>query len=260
MFDDLTHRTKQWLRYQKTARTKYYLHSPFVYSFYTKFIAASSSIETKEIELQFFKAKKDTTPLQIHDYGAIPGHFTKRVQDIAKRAAIEPRFGALMHRWLKQDSMYFVLELGTSLGFGTAYMASAKPDLEIYTIDAAAEVQAFAKSLHYKLGLKNITYIEGQFDHVLPPLLYDIPRIDFAYIDGNHTEEATLRYFEWLKPKLHEQSVVVFDDIYWSVGMTAAWEKIKLDDTVNLSIDLYRQGWVFFNKEKIAKEHFVLRF
>lgn len=61
-------------------------------------------------------------------------------------------------------------------------MASAKPDLEIYTLDAATEVQAFSKSLRHQLDLKNITYIEGQFDIVLPPLLKEIPRIDFAYI------------------------------------------------------------------------------
>jgi predicted O-methyltransferase YrrM len=260
MFDDLTHRTKHWLRYQKTAKTKYYLHSPFVYSFYINYIEGAPTDEIQRIERQFLKAKNDPTPLQIQDYGATPGHYTKRVLDIAKKAATEQHFGALMHRWLKQDSMYFVLEIGTSLGFGTAYMASAKPDLEIYTLDAATEVQAFSKSLHHQLDLKNITYIEGQFDIVLPPLLKEIPRIDFAYIDGNHTEEATLRYFEWLKPKLHEHSVVVFDDIYWSRGMTAAWEKIKADTSVSLSIDLYRQGWVFFGKEKLAKEHFVLRF
>lgn len=260
MFDDLTHRTKHWLRYQKTAKTKYYLHSPFVYSFYTDFIEGAPSDEIKKIEQQFFKATNDSTPLQIQDYGAMPGHYTKRVLDIAKKASIEKRFGALMQRWLKQESMYFVLELGTSLGFGTAYMASAKPDLEIYTLDAAEQVQAYAKSLHNELGYKNITYIEGQFDQTLPHLLKDIPRIDFAYIDGNHTEDATLRYFEWIKPKLHDHSVVVFDDIYWSKGMTAAWERIKADKSVSLSIDLYRQGWIFFSKEKLAKEHFTLRF
>jgi hypothetical protein len=42
--------------------------------------------------------------------------------------------------------------------------------------------------------------------------------------------------------------------------MTRAWNKIKADDTVTLTIDLYRMGWVFFRKEKLAKEDFVLRY
>jgi hypothetical protein len=51
----------------------------------------------------------------------------------------------------------------------------------------------------------------------------------------------------------------VFDDIRWSDEMTLAWEKIKNHPKVNVTIDLYSMGVVFFRKEQ-EKEHFVLRF
>jgi hypothetical protein len=108
--------------------------------------------------------------------------------------------------------------------------------------------------------LNNIKYINDTFDVALPKVLAEIPRLDFAYIDGNHTEEATLKYFHLLKEKCDENSVLVFDDIYWSEGMTRAWDNIKADKSVTLTIDLYRMGWVFFRKGKLAKEDFILRY
>jgi hypothetical protein len=78
------------------------------------------------------------------------------------------------------------------------------------------------------------------------------------FIDGNHSYEATMRYFELSKPFLNNESMVVFDDIYWSKGMTRAWEQIKADPQVKVSIDLFFVGLVFFRKEQV-KENFKLR-
>jgi hypothetical protein len=50
------------------------------------------------------------------------------------------------------------------------------------------------------------------------------------------------------------------DDIYWSKEMTKAWQEIKQDTNNTLTLDIYRMGFVFFGKEKLAKEDFVLRY
>jgi hypothetical protein len=39
------------------------------------------------------------------------------------------------------------------------------------------------------------------------------------------------------------------DDIYWSEGMTKAWQAIKKHPDVTLSIDIFDIGIVFFRKE-----------
>jgi hypothetical protein len=54
------------------------------------------------------------------------------------------------------------------------------------------------------------------------------------------------------------QACMVFDDIYWSEGMAAAWTEIKADPAVTVSIDLFHFGLVFFRKES-PKENFVIR-
>ena len=78
------------------------------------------------------------------------------------------------------------------------------------------------------------------------------------FIDGNHQKEATLSYFEKLLPTVHNDSVMIFDDIHWSKGMEEAWEEIKAHPKVKVSIDTFQWGLVFFRREQ-EKEHFVIR-
>ena len=72
--------------------------------------------------------------------------------------------------------------------------------------------------------------------------------VDFAFLDGNHRYEATAAYFRQLLPFTHEHSVLVFDDIHWSSEMRSAWEVIRQDPAVTISIDLYQFGIVFFRQ------------
>ena len=81
-----------------------------------------------------------------------------------------------------------------------------------------------------------------------------------VYIDGNHTYEATLRYFNLLLPQCTANTVLIFDDIYWSKAMTDAWTTIKQNEKVRLTIDVFQLGFVFFRTERLAKEDFVLRY
>lgn len=98
-----------------------------------------------------------------------------------------------------------------------------------------------------------------EFNHVLVSTLKKIGIPELVFFDGNHTKEATLRYFEACLQFIAERTVFVFDDIYWSPGMKEAWEVIVSHPEVRTSIDLYRLGVVFFDK-KIAKQHFVLKY
>ena len=81
---------------------------------------------------------------------------------------------------------------------------------------------------------------------------------DMIFIDGNHQKEATLSYFENLLPKAHNDTIFIFDDIYWSKDMTEAWEAIKKHPKVTVSIDTFFWGFVFLRTEQ-AKEHFTIR-
>ena len=74
----------------------------------------------------------------------------------------------------------------------------------------------------------------------------------------HHDKLATIAYFEALLPNIHNDSLIIFDDIYWSKGMTEAWEYIYNHDQVTVSIDTYYFGLVWFRKEQ-PKQHFTIR-
>jgi predicted O-methyltransferase YrrM len=81
---------------------------------------------------------------------------------------------------------------------------------------------------------------------------------DLIYFDGNHSQQATLQYFEDLLPTITNHSVWIFDDIHWSTDMEATWEVIKKHPKVTVTIDTFYWGFVFFRFEQV-KEHFVIR-
>jgi hypothetical protein len=68
-----------------------------------------------------------------------------------------------------------------------------------------------------------------------------------------------LHYFNLAITKATENSLFIFDDIYWSEEMIEAWEIIKADPRVSITIDLYFIGLVFFKKGQ-AKENFTILF
>jgi len=82
----------------------------------------------------------------------------------------------------------------------------------------------------------------GRFEETLLPALHKLGHADFVFMDGNHQKLPTLEYFRQIKPFLSENSVVILDDIYWSKGMAEAWELLKDDAQVTLSLDLFHQS------------------
>jgi predicted O-methyltransferase YrrM len=83
--------------------------------------------------------------------------------------------------------------------------------------------------------------------------------VDLVYIDGNHRKAPTLDYFSLLKKYSHNDSVLIFDDIHWSTEMEEAWQIIKTDPEVHVSIDVFDFGIIFFRSQQV-KEDFVLKF
>ncbi len=101
--------------------------------------------------------------------------------------------------------------------------------------------------------------MEGNFDKTLKPTLSSIDKLDWVFIDGNHQKEPTIRYFEQCLEKCTSDSVLLFDDIYWSKGMAEAWENIKQHPRVSVTLDLFQVGIVFI-REGQSKQDFWIRY
>jgi predicted O-methyltransferase YrrM len=256
----------RYLKYYLTASNGkgHGVHSPFVFEFITKVLNddrhfyAYQSIENLRQLLLL-----DDRQLVIEDFGAgsrIKKSNTRKVRDIARSSLKPKKFGQLLFRIVDHYAPTTILELGTSLGVTTAYLASAKIGSAVITMEGAKAVAELAQANFNKLNLPNIRVVKGNFDETLPALLAETPMIDLAFIDGNHRYEPTVRYYRQLLPAVHEYSVLIFDDIHWSKEMEQAWEEIKTDPNVTISIDLFFIGLVFFRKENKVRQHFAIRF
>ncbi|RTQ49996.1 class I SAM-dependent methyltransferase [Hymenobacter gummosus] len=253
----------RYIRYWLRSGNAHGLHSPFVFSLYLDVICHTGAFYPfHNIELRRAALRRDTRRLRITDYGA--GSQTgagreRAVRDVARHAAKPPRLAQLLFRLVNQRRPRTVLELGTSLGLTTAYLASAATQARVLTFEGCPETAAVARETFEKLELRNVELIEGNFDETLPAALAQLTEpLDFAFFDGNHRYEPTLRYLEQCLPHATADSVFVFDDIHWSAEMEQAWEAIKAHPAVTLTVDLFFIGLVFF-RQNAPKQHFTLR-
>ena len=254
------HRLTKFLQYQKRAKSKYYLHSPFVYQFYLNVLEGTDIEAFNKLKYQHSSLLNSQEIVQIEDMGAIPGSTHRRVADLARTASMPDYYGKVLYRLVQYFNPSNILELGTCLGIGTSYLASPSSSATVTTIEGSENLSALAKRNFAGWILGNITTIQGNFDTVLPNLLTSSSHFDLVFIDGNHRYEPTLRYFNLLMGHLQAGSILVFDDIYWSREMTDAWQAIKADSRLSLTIDIYRFGICFLRHENLAKEDFVLRY
>ncbi|MGO7983643.1 class I SAM-dependent methyltransferase, partial [Rhizobium johnstonii] len=82
-----------------------------------------------------------------------------------------------------------------------------------------------------ELGLSEVGSVRvGEFGATLDDAIRDLEPLDWAFIDGNHVEEATVSYAETLLHHTSSEALLVFDDINWSEGMRHAWSRIVADD------------------------------
>lgn len=185
----------------------------------------------------------------------------KRVSRIVKNTAISNKFGRVLYNLVSYYQPQNILEFGTAAGISTLYLSLPKTEnSQLITMEGCAELATVAHSNFKKAHVsKDIQLLTGNFDSVLPLAMNRMPHIDLAYIDGNHTKDAMLDYFNALLPMVHNDTIFVFDDIHWSKEMTEAWNKIRNHEQVTLSIDLFRMGIIFFKKE-LSRQLLILRY
>lgn len=257
-----------------TRYLKYYLtasngkghgtHSPFVFDFITQVLNNRNHYYAYDsVEALREKLKLNKEIIQVEDMGAGSGSTksnTRSIASIAKHAAKPKKYGQLLFRIVNHYQPYTILELGTSLGITTSYLALGNQQANLVTIEGSKAIAEKALENFAYLGVNNVKLVQGNFDRILPKTVEALAKIDMAFVDGNHRKKPTLDYFEQLLPVMTESSVMVFDDIHWSADMEEAWEQIRGDKRVMLSIDLFFLGLIFFNPAFKVKQHFTIRF
>ena len=239
------------------------VHSPFVFDF-IKFVKNDRKQYDcyEPIEAIRKQLLQDKKVIEVEDFGAgstVIKTNNRVVYKMAQSSLKPKRFAQLLFRMVQYYKPAVMLELGTSFGITSAYIAKGNVAGKLYTLEGSPSIAAIARNNFEKLGIKNIQLIEGSFDKTLQPLLSSLQQIDLAFVDGNHKKEPTLHYFDELLKRSTDQTILIFDDIHWSREMEDAWAIIKNNDAVTLSIDLFFIGIIFLRKDFKVKQHFSVR-
>lgn len=251
---------KNYILHRIKARGRHSLHSPFVFDLYESCVSDPAKSSFKEsIEKIRKDLLADHSTIKIEDMGAgsrVNNSAQRKINQVAKhslKSAKEAQFLACLCQ--KIDARK-IIELGTSFGITTAYVAKNNPQAQLHSVEGSPEIAAIAKVNLKELEISNTTIYQGNFDVVFPELLKEV-EADIIFIDGNHSKEATLRYFEMALDHINKKGLIVFDDIYWSIGMTEAWQSIIKNSRVSISIDFFHLGVVSLN-EDYTKQDFKL--
>jgi len=275
----LLHQGISFLRHLGRAGDAHAVHSPFLFELYLRVERAAkprltgrpwladaqkqAAIEAlwKDIERERKRLLASQEMLAITDLGA--GSLVSRARE--RRLGSIARSGLLPRSWGRRLAALRyslpagpVLELGTSLGITTSYLASVSKEHPVVTLEGCPNTLAEAGKVWAKLGLQDrIRPILGDIDETMAEAVQQGP-FSLVVLDANHRSGPVRRYFEQILPYLHPEGCIVLDDIYWTPDMTAAWQALASDGRVRQSVDLYRQGWLFFRPGQ-ARERFVLR-
>jgi predicted O-methyltransferase YrrM len=257
------YRVSSWLKHHLTAWNTggEGVHSPYLFEWVRMVMSDTHAYniwsDIEKVRLQLLASDE---VVDFVDYGSGKRvlnsrvHDVRRVRDIAKGSLAKKKYAQMLFRlvnWLghqlrEGNGGLTIVELGTSFGVTTAYLAGVDKNDKVYTYEGCEAVAKIAKENWKILGMNNI---ESRIGEIREEKLYsDIKNVDVAFIDANHTYEATLKYFDVLASKVHEKSVIVVDDIHYTEEMEKAWIEICGDDRVTSTIDLYQMGLVFFDQ------------
>ena len=273
-FRTALYRVGSYLKHQLTARHTggHGIHSPYLFEWVRMVMADDNSYyawaKIEEIREQLLRDEREVTFV---DYGSgralssSPADANKRlVKDIAKGSLAQKKYAQMLARlvrWLgsanpqylskrKEDRGLNIVELGTSLGVTTAYLATMNKGDKVLTFEGCNAVAEIAKENWKLLEINNIECRVGEVtEESLRLAVVDLQGgLDVAFIDANHTYEGTKSYFNVLAEKVHEKTVIVVDDIHYNQAMEKAWMEICADERVTSTMDLYQMGMVFFDK------------
>ena len=253
-------KAKAYLKFLWSSKNQHGIHSPFVYKLITQCFYNKHHFDEYTFWDQAQQQALDSEEvLDVKDVGAGSKVFDgnlRPVSKIAQHVSISRKRARLMMRVVDYLSVTKALELGTSIGLGSLSIAGNQK-VNLKTVEACPKTSAYAQRQFDSLNLSKITAINSSFTENLAQLKSE-EKFDLVFIDGHHDGKATLMYFESLIKHKHNDTVFIFDDIHWSPSMEMAWESIKAHDKVQVTIDTFQWGLVFFRKEQV-KQDFIIR-
>lgn len=135
-----------------------------------------------------------------------------------------------------------MVELGTYKGYGAASMIFGNPSARVISMD----IEDFVEN-HPDRVIGGIDYWHCNSCH--PE--YDLKDIGILFIDTLHDGKMCLDEFNFYKDRMHQNGIVLFDDIYLNPEMKKFWDEFK-PNGIKMELPLHGEagfGLVLLNQE-----------
>lgn len=251
-------RAQSLLSYLWHGKSRYHVHSDFVFQYINKVLRNKAKTPVfEQIEAVRKQLHADSRTIVPNGLGAKPDNIPFRLSTKAKQTGLPALYGRLLFNTAQYFNAKKILELGTATGISTMYLGAAGAT-RLVSLEGNRELVAIAQDQLNQLKLSNVELIAGDFNSTLSTALGKLGVVDMAFIDGDHQFASTIKYYEAILPYTHNDTVLVFDDINWSIEMQDAWQNIISRPEITLSLDFHRLGMVFFRKEFRQPQHLKL--
>jgi predicted O-methyltransferase YrrM len=247
------------------------IHSPFFFDLARHLEGGGKYVDIqydKELVEKLIKIEglrrqllRSTDEIYVDDYGAGSRVFkrkSRKVKKIARHVLQSKKVAFALLRvlifWRNKGSGVKILEMGTSLGLTTAYLAAS--GWEVETWEGCQQTANYARKNWKYLGCQDQIKCEvGTFKSLMDK---SQGGWDVVFLDGHHDKDATLDYVETLKTKLRPGGAILVDDITWSQGMKEAWSELLEDSHWNATMTWRGKGWLF-NRDGEIEQYLKLR-
>jgi predicted O-methyltransferase YrrM len=175
-----------------------------------------------------------------------------------------PQWAYLLFRLIRELRPTSCLEMGACVGISAAYQSAAlelNGSGRLVTLEGADILAERSARTLDELGLDHRATVRlGRFSDTLPSVLGELRPVDWAFVDGDHQEQATVGYMNEILSAVGPEAVLVFDDINWSAGMRKAWKRIVADGRFALTVDLRSVGLAVVSKSATGRRDLAIAY
>ncbi|MEG2514149.1 MAG: hypothetical protein RSA92_02340 [Bacteroidaceae bacterium] len=156
-----------------------------------------------------------------------------KINKSRKKALLSTKVNQLLFRLVNYTQPETILEIGTSVGLSAMYLSAAKKNVRMITIDREQKIEKPIANALASLKSMDIVHIHGTVD-------YD-------------------KSFELCRKGIHSHTLCIVEGIHQTKKKMEWWERIKADETVSVTFDLYELGLIFFDRTK-TKQNYIINF
>jgi len=245
------------------SKSKYRIHSPFVYGLITSAIEGNEFEnknlfeKTAQLKSEAFQ-KNETFNYSIQGAGSviIDNKKVVSVRKLLTSAVSSINKLKFIYKVASYCKPSVIIEVGTSLGL-SSFVLNNVINSKFVGFEPVKELADYTDKLLKHSDNNNWQLFQEPFEGNLVNLNFR-NEIVFFYFDGNHTKEG-LRSFMTEIEEIAKMNTIfcLIDDIRWSDEMFEEWKKVELNKSVSLSLDFFQMSFISFEK-KFQKEKFKI--